>query len=99
MRTYLRSTKQLVYTSYLLLLLLSGSCTPTPGQPTPTFAPPTATVKGATAERSTDNADTIAVLTYVQGAVFVDEPAAHTRSLGLMRPVAAEIQATAFQEL
>ncbi|MCB0129176.1 MAG: hypothetical protein KDE58_43215, partial [Caldilineaceae bacterium] len=99
MRTYLRSTKQLVYTSYLLLLLLSGCVTPTPGQPTPTFAPPTATVKGATAERSTDNADTIAVLTYVQGAVFVDEPAAHTRSLGLMRPVAAEIQATAFQEL
>ncbi len=99
MRTYLRLTKQIIYTSCLLLLLIPGCITPTPELPTPTLAPPTATVEDATAERSTDNADTIAVLTYVQGAVFVDEPAAHTRSSGLMRPVAAEIRATAFQEL
>jgi len=58
-----------------------------------------ATVEDSATERTANNTESIAMLTYVQGAVFVDEPAAHTRSLGLMRPVAAEIQATAFQEL
>lgn len=85
---------------YLLLLsLLFGCFLPRPAEPTPVLAPTSVSSETPTAARGIDNPAAIAVLTYVVGEVLVDEPITYRRSVGLMRPVPAEIQATAFQEL
>lgn len=80
---------------YTLLLLLLMGCTPITTQPPDQAAP---------VRSSTEQDEPIAILTYVVGEVFVQEPFALRRAPGLMAqtpPTAetGETPATAFQEL